>query len=192
MAPLVPVAPSLKGLAQGLPKRMTERPAAMVASEAAGEVSPEVARALPASVNGEEPLSLQTQRTDMFDLFTFAIGTSELFYSANQSVKVTFILETAGPVVISTRAEVVPVLSGKGLSLRTGVPVTWHYPKGSRLYYGCAALNRVGIVIEPIPWMDQVVHEIRGVAKTVGRGAEAIVGALRARLTGGGGPRKMG
>lgn len=144
-------------------------------------VSAEVARALPDSKGGEEPKDLQRWRTDMQETFTTTLGESQLLYVADQWVRVQLMLETAGPVAIGTRAEIVPVLSGKGRLLTTGVPYEAYLPRGTRLYYAAESVNRVAFTIEPIPWMEQLSLEIRRVAQANLTSAKELINAFLGR-----------
>ena len=71
-------------------------------------------------------------------------------------VDVTLVLETAGPVAVSDMATVTPVLSGKGLLLPTGVPLTFRVAKSNKLYIASTAVNRVKVMIQPVPWLEQI------------------------------------
>lgn len=177
------MAPTLRKLALGLPMKMIETGADAFASAFSGgkPVSAEVARALPDSKGGEEPKDLQRWRTDMYEIFTTTLGESVLFYSADQWVTVKLMLETAGPVAVSTRAEIVPVLSGKGRLLITNIPQEWVLPKGSRLYYAAENVNRIGWSVQPIPWMEQISMEIRRVASSNLVSAKETIRAILGR-----------
>jgi hypothetical protein len=172
------MAPTLRKLALGLPMKMIETG---IEAFAGRHVSAEVARALPDSKGGEEPKDLQRWRTDMYEMFTTNLGESTLFYSADQWVTVKLMLETAGPVSVSTRAEILPVLSGKGRLLITNIPQEWVLPKGSRLYYGAENVNRVGFTVQPIPWMEQISMEIRRVASSNLVSAKEMIRAILGR-----------
>lgn len=76
-------------------------------------------------------------------------------------VSVTLVLETAGPVVVGDSATLAPVLSGKGILLPTGVPLTFQIAKGTRLYVQSTALNRIKVLVQPVPWLEQVVGLLR-------------------------------
>ena len=52
-------------------------------------------------------------------------------------------LETAGPVAVGNSSQIVPVLSGKGQLLETGVPMAFNIAKGTRLYIASTSINRV-------------------------------------------------
>lgn len=98
-------------------------------------------------------------RTDTSTLFT-KIGGNHLLYSAESWVRIILRLETAGPVAVSTREAVPPVLSGRGILL--GVDdVTIVMAKGQRLFYSAEAVNRVRFIVEPIPWGESVLHASR-------------------------------
>jgi len=182
------MAPPLRSLRRGL-RPLTLLPGQAIEtfadklSSMGGRLSPEMARALPDSKGGEEPKDLQRWRTDAYEMFTTEIGPSKVFYSADQWVKIELMLETAGPVAISTRAEITPVLSGRGRLLITNIPIEYILPKGSRLYYAAENINRVGVKIEPIPWAEQLSLEIRRAAAALTGLPERFVTALR-------GPRK--
>jgi hypothetical protein len=109
-------------------------------------------------------------RTEIYTLFT-KVGDSNLLYSADKAwVRVRLRLETAGPVAVSTREDVQPVLSGKGALLYDEDRVLT-IPKGSRLWYGAQSVNRVAVVIEPVPWLEQMMLMI-------GEGFEKVIEAL--------------
>lgn len=173
-------APGIKSLAQALPQGIVSSPAAAVTG-ASGHVSPEVARALTRVEGNQTPYQLQTDTTELFDIFTTTIGESRSFYTTNRWIRVTLTLQTAGPVVVATRADVVPVNTGKGASLMPGVPLTMTLPRGSTLYYGCASVQRFSVVVEPIPWANEIAGKIDDVASALGVAARGIIGALQRR-----------
>ena len=70
--------------------------------------------------------------------------------------RVTLVLETAGPVAVGQMAELTPVLSGKGMLLQTGVPVTFTIDKGTRLYVAATGINRIKVVVEPVPYLEVI------------------------------------
>ena len=86
--------------------------------------------------------------TNIFTYFTF-VGGSRLLYSAESWTKIRLRLETAGPVAVSTRQEITPVLSGKGILLPVGIPIDFNIPKGDRLFITAGAINRVTVFTEP-------------------------------------------
>jgi hypothetical protein len=122
--------------------------------------------------------------TDIYTYFTNATGLSELLYSAEGWVRVGVRLETAGPVVVGTRDSVTPVLSGKGILLpSSGDTVTFTLPKGNRLFIAAESINRVKFVVEPIPWLEQILFNIEN-------GFGGVKGLLAAALRRGPGGTK--
>jgi hypothetical protein len=79
--------------------------------------------------------------------------------------KITLLLETAGPVVVGTRADLGPVTSGKGRQLLTGVPMEFTIGKGERLYILATAVNLVGVTVEPYAWLEQIANAEERIAK---------------------------
>ena len=108
-------------------------------------------------------------KTAMWTLFT-QVGGNQLLYSAEEWVRVNLRLETAGPVSVSTREDVVPALSGKGILLESN-EVIFVIAKGSRLFYTAEAVNRVRVVIEPIPFAEVILRNLE-------LGFDRIVGSL--------------
>lgn len=100
--------------------------------------------------------------TEIYTYFTDApFGESKLLYSAETWVRVELQLETPGPVAVSTRQDVVPVLSGKGVLLPPdGEPIKFILPKGDRVFIASESFNRVRFFIEPIPWLEQILFQI--------------------------------
>ena len=144
--------------------------------------SKEAARALPDSKGGETPKYLQTYRTEVYSYFTNGSGVSELFYSAENWVRIKLTLETAGPVAVGTAANVAPVLSGKGRLLDTGVEYEVYIAKGTRFYIVSESINRVSVTIEPVPWFEQISGEIVAAAGILSRGIAAAASSIVAAL----------
>ena len=111
-----------------------------------------------------------SSRTDIYTLFT-QVGGTRLLYSAEDWVRITLRLETAGPVDAGTREDIAPVLSGKGTSLNDE-DVIFTLPKGNRLFYSAAAVNRVRVIIEPIPWLENILRNVE-------LGFDRVVDSLR-------------
>lgn len=113
--------------------------------------------------------------TDIYTYFTQPNGQSELLYSAEGWIRIEFQLETAGPVAVGTRQDVVPVLSGKGVLLPPdGEPVKFVVPKGDRVYIAAEAVNRVKVIVEPLPWIEQILYQI----ETGFGGLKGLLGAV--------------
>lgn len=143
--------------------------------------NPELARALPDSKGGEVPKQLETYRTEVYTYFTTP-GPTTLFYSAESWVRLKLTLETAGPVAVGQRATLDPVISGKGRLLGTNEEFEVTLAKGTRFYIASGSVNRVSVTIEPIPFLEQISHEINNVSLTVRKAAAAIVQGLGAAL----------
>ena len=85
-----------------------------------------------------------------------------LIYSADrQYAQVIITLLTAGPVAVSTKQQLTPVLSGKGSLLQTGVPFTLCLAKGQKLYGATTAISRLALTIQPFPWLEQITGTLR-------------------------------
>lgn len=145
----------------------------------------EQARALPTAKGGEEQLQLQTHRTEIYTYFT-KIGGTELLYSAENWVQVTLQLEDAGPVAVGNAASLVPVLSGRGVLLDTSPapPFVARLARGTRLYISSETINRVKVIIEPIPWLEQIDSDIGRVVQAIGAAAQAIIQGLVSGIAG--------
>jgi hypothetical protein len=78
-----------------------------------------------------------------------------IYNGDRQYAQVILTLETAGPVAVSTKQQILPVLSGKGELLETGVPISFFLAKGNRLWVAATAINRIKVTIQPIPWLEQ-------------------------------------
>ncbi len=105
------------------------------------------------------------RETEMLTFFT-KVGPQPrsqniLYNNERQWAKITVTLETAGPVAIGNRADLFPVLSGKGELLATGVPTVIHMGKGNnRLYYAATAVSRLKLQIEPLPWLEEITSNL--------------------------------
>jgi hypothetical protein len=121
-----------------------------------------------------------SNHTDIYTYFTKANGETELIYSAEEWMRIELQLETAGPVAVSTRQDVTPVLSGKGILLPpTGEPVKFLLPRGDRLFIASEAVNRVKFIVEPVPLLEQILQQL----KTGFGSISGLLGVIR-----GGGP----
>lgn len=88
-----------------------------------------------------------------------------LYNGDRQYAQVILELETAGPVAVSTKQQILPVLSAKGALLQTGVPRAWFLAKGQRLWVAATAINRINVTIQPIPWLEQLAGMLAMVAR---------------------------
>ena len=113
--------------------------------------------------------------TDIYTYFTRpTTGKSELLYSAEEWVRIWLSLETAGPVAVSTRQEIVPVLSGLGILLDDR-PREFLLPKGDRLYIAAESVNRVKFQVEVIPYLQKILMQMES-------GLGGVKGVLAAAL----------
>jgi hypothetical protein len=88
-----------------------------------------------------------------------------IIYAADRLwVKLTLVLETAGPVAVGNQSGLAPVLSGKGQLLETDVPSTFYLAKGERMFVLATGINRIKRVIEPIPWLETIQGQLDRVA----------------------------
>lgn len=97
-------------------------------------------------------------------------GSTPILYNGDrQWAKVILTLETAGPVVVGNAAQITPVLSGKGQLLQTNTPMAFTIAKGTRLYVASTSVNRIKVVIEPLPWLEQIAALVTNVVGAVRR-----------------------
>jgi len=82
---------------------------------------------------------------------------SEVLYNGDRMwAKVTLTMRTAGPVVVGQNANLLPVLSGKGQLLQTGIPTVFNVPKGNRLFVAASATTPISVVVEAYPWLETI------------------------------------
>jgi hypothetical protein len=126
-------------------------------------------RSVPAPIRGTVTDKTDAPgHTDIYTYFTRPNGKSNLFYSAEKWVTVSLLLETGGPVSVSTRQDILPVLSGKGISLRTGEVRQWELARGDRLFIASTSSNRVQVITQPVPWLESLLL-------TTQKGYQAVV-----------------
>lgn len=105
-------------------------------------------------------------------------GREQVLYTGDQEwANITLLLETAGPVAVSTSANLRPVLSGKGILLPTGQPMPFTVSRGNRLYIAAEGINRVKVVIEQPAYGAEILGGIVrgfGAITTVIQGAAAL------------------
>lgn len=112
--------------------------------------------------------------TNMYTFFSVPGDNTQVF-SASGWARVRLLLSSAGPVDVSTRQNVTPVLSGRGITLFTGIEAEFVLGPADRLYAASAAVNRINVTIEPIPWLKSIVLEI----SRIGSGIVAAVTGRR-------------
>jgi hypothetical protein len=163
-----------------LPPRIPRLPS-RIASAVRAMATKETKRAMPSPKGGEQQ-TLQTYRTEVYSYFTVPSAESQLFYSAENWVRIKLTLETAGPVSVGTSANVSPVLSGHGRLLDTGVEYECFLAQGSRFYISSESVNRISVTVEPIPWMEQLSGEIVATARAVSNAVTAVGAAIVAAI----------
>lgn len=126
-----------------------------------------------ATIATPQPVSGGAQMDRQTEVFTYNTavgfvtpGQTPILYNGDRNwAEVTLVLDTAGPVVVGTRADLQPIFSGKGWTLTTGEPITFTIAKGNRLYIFSSAVNRVKVQIAPLPWLEQITAELGVIAK---------------------------
>jgi hypothetical protein len=97
-----------------------------------------------------------------------ANGQPQILYNGDrQQARVTLTLETAGPVDVGNKQNLLPVGSGKGQPLTTGVPAPFTITKGNRLYVAASTISRIKVTIEPIPWLEQITGMLSLIASAI-------------------------
>jgi hypothetical protein len=164
--------PTLKGgsLSRAVPENLLRAPQHL--SKERQRAIPYAEQSVRPTVDVREDISPAqkklTHHTEIYTLIT-QIGGTRLIYSAESWVKVRLNLETAGPVAVSTRQKLEPVLSGRGALLVTDEPMEFTIPKGDRLFYSATAINRVRVTIEPVPWLEQMLLNLEGIFSAISR-----------------------
>lgn len=91
-------------------------------------------------------------------------GKTNILYNGDrQYAQVILTLETAGPVAVSTKQNILPTLSGKGALLETNVPLSFFVAKGNRLYVATSSINRIKVTVQPVPWLEQLAGLLGGI-----------------------------
>lgn len=102
-------------------------------------------------------------KTSVSTYLTKASTTADVIYDGDrQWAQITLTLQTAGPVAVSDKSSIAPVLSGKGQLLQTGVPTKFFIAKGTRLYVLSSSVNRISLAIEPVPWLEMIAALLGG------------------------------
>lgn len=105
--------------------------------------------------------------TEIWTVFTRP-NTTSLIYSAPTWVRVRLIMQTAGPVAVGNKQEIQPVLSGKGIMLTQDQPIDFALGSGGRLYYAAQSIQRVAVIVEPIPWLERIMRGVAQIPKMLG------------------------
>lgn len=117
-------------------------------------------RAVPQVPAAGDTISAGANRTQTYTYFTAITGTGAdipILYNGDRLwARVKLTLETAGPVVVGEKSQILPVTSGKGRQLPTGREVEYVISKGTKLYIASTTVNRVSVTIEPLAWLEQI------------------------------------
>lgn len=110
-------------------------------------------------------------------------GKTQILYNGDRIwAKVTITLETAGPVSAGEQANLLPVLSGRGQLLQTGVPTVFNIAKGNILYVASSSVNRLGVLIEAYPWLEIITGVVTSMLGVM-RAPMAMAGAVTNKLS---------
>jgi hypothetical protein len=124
-----------------------------------------LSRAIPHPPQPQGSQEAGNYNTDLRTFLTLAGQITQLVPAQRSWVKGTFILETAGPVEISTSSQW-QFLNGQGMTLITDQPITVTLPRGTNLYVQSGSSNRVRYQVEPYPWLEQITGSVQqGFAK---------------------------
>lgn len=99
-------------------------------------------------------------RAEIYTYFTRADGVTHLLYDPKEQIRLRLELETAGPVAVSTREELGPVLSGKGVLLTTGDEQEFILSLGDRMFIIAETSDRVKLIAEPIPYVPEILKAV--------------------------------
>lgn len=94
--------------------------------------------------------------TEMFTVTTEPDGQSRLLYSAESWVRLRLAVETDGLVAVSTREDLAPLASGKGVTISEERALEVVLPRGDRLFVVADTDERLAVIVEPIPWLAQI------------------------------------
>lgn len=121
-------------------------------------------------------------QTRIFTYFTKTPNPSlqfEVLYNGDRMwSKVTLTLETAGPVAVGDSQILQPVLSGKGQLLETNVPTPFIIAKGTRIYVAATTVNRIKVVVEPLPWLEVITGLLGALVAAIRGAPQAIASKL--------------
>jgi hypothetical protein len=121
--------------------------------------------AMPAAPRVVSPQITNSVKQDIYTYLTDSSDEQTLYTGDQEWTTLTLTLETAGPVAVSTRQGIRPVLSGKGILLPTGVPMTFQLSKGNKLYIAATGVNRVKVMVEQTAWAQQILGAVIGGAR---------------------------
>lgn len=112
------------------------------------------------------------QSDNNIQIFTFITkpsGRTDTLYNADRTwARVTLTLTTAGPVAVGQLQDLGTLTGGQGMLLQTGVPTYLDIAKGNRVYVLATAVNRINVVVAPIPWLEVIAGSVMAIATAMG------------------------
>lgn len=139
----------------------------------------ELGRAMPVPRAGE-PQRLQYTATDIKTFFTVAGGTNVL-YKAESWVRIRLMLRGDGLVVVGTRDRLDPIGSGAGVPLIIDQEFETVLTRGGKITIAADGIVPVGVVIEPLPWMETLSLQIGMVNERLDRISSQLDALLQQR-----------
>lgn len=137
--------------------------------------NPNVAQAQPV---GTTP-ALSDNNIQIFTYITKPTGKTDTLYNADRAwARVTLTLTTAGPVAVGQLADLGTLTGGQGMLLQTGVPTDLNIAKGNRVFVVANAVNRVNVVVAPIPWLEVITGCVMAIATAMGASVANAVGRV--------------
>jgi len=127
----------------------------------------------PSTTNPGQATSISLNQPDTlvqsFTYVTTASVETQVLYTADRPwVQVTLALETGGPVAVGVQSTLQPVSNSPGILLpNSGEPRTFWIAKGNKIYISSTSVNRVTVVISPLPWLQQLTALLTAVFQTV-------------------------
>lgn len=128
----------------------------------------------PAVTAGQAENRMQTS------VYTTDVGVTQLLYEGDRMwAKVTVTLLTVGPVAVGHQSTLVPVLSGKGQRLQTGVPAVFSIAKGTKLYVAASAISTLNLQVEAFPWLETITGLVSALAGVVQSPVQSVMAAYK-------------
>ena len=133
-----------------------KKPASPNRAPMSAQTPSELARAIPRENVPSPDQRTQNHHAEIYTYFAKPGETRRVYTGDRPWAIVTLTLETAGPVAVSTKQTITPVLSGKGALLRTGVPVAFTLARGDSLWIAATSVNRVSVSVTEAAWQEQI------------------------------------
>lgn len=117
----------------------------------------------------------------VFGILTYftKVGETDLFYTAQKWIDVNVTLRTAGPVAMGNKADLLPVLSGRGVLLVPDETVRFSMAKGDLLYFASETINRISIIVQEPAWQQGIAISIVRNTRSVIDGFKSLAHKLR-------------